>query len=78
MSDQDAMVQAVKLITGALVDRLPPAKRQEVIDDLHAALATVRDDELAPPGTVEILREVIDYLQAGEDLNDARFRRPGG
>lgn len=75
MSDNESMVQAVKLIAGALVDRFPPADRQEVIDDLHAALVTARDDDLAPPGTIAILREVIDYLQAGEDVNDARYRR---
>lgn len=68
MSDHESMVQAVKLITGALVDRFPPADRQEVIDDLHAALVTVQDEELAPPGTIEILRVVIDYLQSGEDV----------
>ena len=75
MSSNEAMVEAVKLITGALADRFLPSDRQEVIDDLHAALVTVRDEALAPEETVQILRTVIDYLQAGEDVNDARYRR---
>lgn len=75
MSDSEAVVEAIKLITGAMADRLRPAARQELIDDLHLALVTVRDDGLAPGETVEILRTVIDYLQAGEDVNEARYRR---
>lgn len=77
MSDSESIIQAVKLITVALVDRLGAQDRQAVIDDLHAVLVTVRDENLSPKRTVDILHTVIEYLQAGEDVADARYRRRG-
>lgn len=78
MSDNESVIEAIKLISGALADRLKAVDRQALLDDLHLALVTVRDDGLAPDGTVQILHAVIDYIQAGDDVNDARYRPKAG
>lgn len=76
MACDESMVHAITLIAGAIADQLPD--RQQLIDDLHATLATVRDDEQATPETVAVLQSVIDYVQAGADVDQARFRKKGG
>jgi hypothetical protein len=72
MTDFESMTEAIKLIAGAIADQLE--NRQALIDDLHATLVTVRDDQQATPETVAVLQAVIDYVQAGVDVDQIRFR----
>lgn len=68
-----SLAHALALVAGTLADHLP--NRQAVIDDLHCALGTVIDQENATPETISIVREVIEYIQAGVDVDQQRFRR---
>lgn len=71
MSEKESIVDAIVLITGAIVDRMEPADRRRVIADL---LNTPGFSPREDPATDEILRSVAEYLQA-RDFLDKTCRR---
>lgn len=72
MSSNESLVEAIKLITGAIAEQLD---RQSLLDELHVVLVTVRDEGRADSETVRVLQAVIDYLQAAADVDQIRFQR---